>query len=241
MIIPAAISAAGFCFLICIRTVYRLMNTQQTIRSNPPRRSVLEEVGNAVTHGIGALLGIAGLVLLLVHSDTGIRLAASLIYGICFILMFLMSCLYHSFKWGTRVKRLWRRFDYISIYLLIGGTFTPLWLLFRGGTAGIAFCAAQWLLILTGITLIGVFGPEKARKIHMTLYVILGWCGLIFMPQMLRSSLPLFWFILAGGILYTLGIIPFAARKNGAHFIWHFFVLFGALAHWLGIYLYLYI
>ena len=217
------------------------MNTQQTIRINPPRRSVLEEVGNAVTHGIGALLGIAGLVLLLIHSDTGIRLAASLIYGICFILMFLMSCLYHSFRWGTRVKRLWRRFDYISIYLLIGGTFTPLWLLFRGGTAGIVLCAVQWLLILTGIALIGVFGPEKARKIHMTLYVVLGWCGLIFMPQMLRSSLSLFWFILSGGILYTLGIIPFAARKKGAHFIWHFFVLFGALAHWLGIYLYLYI
>ncbi len=217
------------------------MNTQQTIRINPPRRSVLEEVGNAVTHGIGALLGIAGLVLLLIHSDTGIRLAASLIYGICFILMFLMSCLYHSFRWGTRVKRLWRRFDYISIYLLIGGTFTPLWLLFRGGTAGIVLCAVQWLLILTGIALIGVFGPEKARKIHMTLYVVLGWCGLIFMPQMLRSSLSLFWFILSGGILYTLGIIPFAARKKGAHFIWHFFVLFGALTHWLGIYLYLYI
>ena len=217
------------------------MNTQQTIRINPPRRSVLEEVGNAVTHGIGALLGIAGLVLLLIHSDTGIRLAASLIYGICFILMFLMSCLYHSFRWGTRVKRLWRRFDYISIYLLIGGTFTPLWLLFRGGTAGIVLCAVQWLLILTGIALIGVFGPEKARKIHMTLYVVLGWCGLIFLPQMLRSSLSLFWFILSGGILYTLGIIPFAARKKGAHFIWHFFVLFGALAHWLGIYLYLYI
>ena len=217
------------------------MNTQQTIRINPPRRSVLEEVGNAVTHGIGALLGIAGLVLLLIHSDTGIRLAASLIYGICFILMFLMSCLYHSFRWGTRVKRLWRRFDYISIYLLIGGTFTPLWLLFRGGTAGIVLCAVQWLLILTGIALIGVFGPEKARKIHMTLYVVLGWCGLIFMPQMLRSSLSLFWFILSGGILYTLGIIPFAARKKGAHFIWHFFVLFGALAHWLRIYLYLYI
>lgn len=206
----------------------------------PPKRSVPEEVGNAVTHGIGAIFGIAGMVLLLIRSDTGIKLCASLVYGICLILMFLMSCLYHSFKWGTGVKRLWRRFDYISIYLLIGGTFTPLWLLYWGGTTGIACCIAEWALIVTGITLIGVFGPEKARKIHMALYVILGWCGLIFLPRMLKNNLSFFFFILGGGLLYTLGIIPFAIKKKGAHFIWHFFVLFGAAAHWFGIYLSLY-
>ena len=76
------------------------------VHKEPPRRSILEEVGNAVTHGIGALLGMAGLVLLLLRSDTGIRICASLIYGTCLILMFLMSCLYHGFKWGTKVKRL---------------------------------------------------------------------------------------------------------------------------------------
>ena len=212
-----------------------------TVRKEPPKRSVLEEVGNAVTHGIGALLGIAGLVLLLKRSDTGMKLFASLVYGICFVMMFLMSCLYHSFKWGTTVKRLWRRFDYISIYLLIGGTFTPMWLLFWKGTPGIIFCIAEWILIITGITLIGVFGTEKARKLHMALYVILGWCGLVFLPGMLRENLQLFFFTLGGGILYTIGIIPFAMKKTGAHFIWHFFVLFGAVVHWFGIYICLYI
>lgn len=207
---------------------------------DPPKRSVLEEVGNAVTHGIGALLGIAGLVLLLIRSDTGMKLCASLVYGICFILMFLMSCLYHGFKWGTGVKRLWRRFDYISIYLLIGGTFTPLWLLFWGGTSGIVLCIAEWTLILAGITLIGVFGPEKARKIHMSLYVVLGWAGLVFLPKMAGSNIPLLVWTLAGGLLYTIGIIPFAIKRKGAHFIWHFFVLFGAAAHWMGIRLCLY-
>ena len=214
---------------------------QNSARINPPRRSVLEEVGNAVTHGIGALLGIAGLILLLVHSDTGSKLYASLIYGLCFIMMFLMSCLYHSFRWGTGVKRLWRRFDYISIYLLIGGTFTPLWLLFWGETSGVLYCIAEWALIMAGITVIGIFGPEKAQKIHITLYIILGWLGLIFLPKMLNENLLLFWFTLAGGILYTLGIIPFAMKKSGAHFIWHFFVLFGAVVHWFGIYICLYI
>ncbi len=214
---------------------------KKTLRKEPPKRSVLEEVGNAVTHGVGALLGIAGMVLLLLRSRTGTQTCAALIYGICFILMFMMSCLYHSFRWGTTVKRVWRRFDYISIYLLIGGSFTPLWLLYLGGKAGTTCCIADWAAALTGITLIAVFGPEKYRRIHLALYVVLGWCGLVFLPKMIGSGdRMLFWFTLGGGLLYTLGIIPFAMKKKGAHFIWHFFVLFGALAHWFGIYLCLY-
>ena len=81
------------------------------VRKEPPKRSVLEEVGNAVTHGVGALGGIAALVLLLLKADTPAKLASALVYGICLVIMFLMSCLYHSFKWGTTVKRVWRRFD----------------------------------------------------------------------------------------------------------------------------------
>ena len=215
--------------------------SQTEIRKEPPKRSVAEEVGNAVTHGIGALLGIAGFVLLLIHSDTGTKVLASVVYGTCLILMFLMSCLYHSFKWGSAVKRLWRRFDYISIYLLIGGTFTPLWLLYWGGNGGTVFCIAEWIIILTGITLISVFGTDRARVIHMTLFVILGWCGLVFLPKMIRDSFILCIFTLGGGILYTIGIIPFASKRRGTHFVWHFFVLFGAIAHWLGIYLALYV
>ena len=215
-------------------------NGREAERKEPPKRTVLEEVGNAVTHGVGALLSIAGAVLLLARSETGPQLTGAIVYGSCLIMMFLMSCLYHSFRWGSTVKRLWRRFDYISIYLLIGGTFTPLWLLYRGGTTGTVLCIAEWAVIIAGITLIGVFGPDKARPVHMTLYVVLGWCGLVFLPRMVRHDIPLFLFTLGGGLLYTLGIIPFALKKKGAHFIWHFFVLFGAIAHWFGIFLYLY-
>ena len=214
--------------------------SKKLTRKEPPKRSVPEEVGNAVTHGTGALLGIAGLVLLLLKAETGTEVFAAVVYGTCFILMFLMSCLYHAFKWGTGVKRLWRRFDYLSIYLLIGGTFTPLWLVYWGGRTGTVCCIAEWAVILTGIVLISVFGPDRARKLHLALYIVLGWCGLVFLPRMIRDCLPLFFFILAGGLFYTLGIIPFALKRKGAHFIWHFFVLFGAVAHWFGIYLYVY-
>ena len=104
--------------------------------NEPPKRSILEEVGNAVTHGVGALCAVADLVLLILKSHTFTGLFCSIVYGFCLIMMFLMSCLYHSFRWGSTVKRVWRRFDYISIYLLIGGTFTPMWLLFWGGRPG---------------------------------------------------------------------------------------------------------
>lgn len=209
-------------------------------RPEPPRRSILEEVGNAVTHGVGALFAVAGLVLLLLRSHTPAQVASSLVYGICLVLMFLMSCLYHSFPWGSTVKRVWRRFDYISIYLLIGGTFTPLWLLLWGPPQGLWFCVALWAVLTVGIVFVAVFGPARFKPLHMTLYILLGWCGLIFFPRMLERSTGLFLFILGGGLLYTLGIIPFAKKRPGAHFIWHFFVFFGALAHFLGIYLYLY-
>ena len=90
--------------------------------NEPPKLTVLEEIGNAITHGVGAMLALAGMILLLVKSDTGLKIMASCFYGISLFILMLMSCLYHSFKSGSTVKRIWRRLDYSSIYLLIGGT-----------------------------------------------------------------------------------------------------------------------
>ena len=143
------------------------MSQDRRMRNEPPKRSVLEEVGNAVTHGVGALLGIAGLVLLLLKADTSLGVVCALVYGLCLVIMFLMSCLYHSFRWGSGVKRLWRRFDYISIYLLIGGTFTPMWLLFWRGLSGTVLCCVQWAVIITGIVFVAVFGPGRPKALHI--------------------------------------------------------------------------
>ena len=208
--------------------------------NEPPKRSILEEIGNAVTHGVGALFAAAGLVLLILKARTPAGLISAVVYGICLFLMFLMSCLYHSFRWGSRVKRLWRRFDYISIYLLIGGTFTPMWLLFWRGRTALLLCLIQWSLILLGAIFVAVFGPGRPRILHPILFVVLGWVGLVFLPRMIRENLPLFLCTLIGGMFYTVGIIPFALKRRGAHFLWHFFVFFGAAVHWFGIYFFLY-
>lgn len=207
--------------------------------NNPPRRSVLEEIGNAISHGIGALLSIVALIFMLRKSDSTIKTTAILVYFFGLFILFTMSTLYHSFSYGSKVKRLFRRFDYSSIYLLIGSTYAPIVLCYVGGTYGLIFFIIQWAIIITGITLIGVFGPNRLKYIHFPLYFILGWSAILFLPRMIKEDLNLFLWILSGGIIYCLGMIPFVRDHKVSHFIWHIFVLLGAIVQWIGIYLYI--
>jgi hemolysin III len=205
-----------------------------------PKRGILEEIGNAVTHGVGSVFSIVVLILMLINSKTSVETISAIIYFIGMFMMFTMSCLYHAFKTDSKVKRLFRRFDYLSIYLLIGSTYAPILLSFVGGVEGIVICAIQWVIIVTGVTIIGVFGPNRPKWLHFTLYFILGWCGIILVPILIKD-LTFFLLILAGGIVYTIGIIPFVLKKKVAHFIWHFFVLFGAVIQWIGIFITIYL
>lgn len=237
-----------------IREKYRALN-------EAPKRSVLEEIGNSVTHGVGAILAIVAFVLMIRKSDTPQKIVSACVYGFCMFFMMLMSCLYHAFKYGSTVKRIWRRFDYTSIYLLIGGTFAPILLVFWGNPdyqmllspnfgidnfyqiLGIVVFIVQWVVIITGITLVCIFGPGRIKFINFPLYFTIGWAGILFIPGFFQTNnYELFYYILGGGIIYTLGMIPFAAlnKKEGAHFLWHFFVLAGAIVQYLGILFYIF-
>ena len=116
----------------------------------PPKRSLLEEIGNAITHGVGVLCGIVLLILMLLKSESPLEAIASTVYGGCLIIMMLMSTLYHAFKSDSMVKRIFRRFDYSSIYLLIGGTFAPLFLVYLGNQMGIILFIISLGSILLG-------------------------------------------------------------------------------------------
>lgn len=205
-------------------------------RNEPPRLTLGAEVFNAVSHGLGALAAVGALTLLLIRSHSGMEILASCFYGISMVVMMLMSCVYHAMPSGSTAKRVCRRFDYTSIYLLIGGTFAPILLLYLGGKAGILLFCVQWAVILTGVTLVFVFGPGRWRGLHFTLYFLIGWSGLVFLPRMYLHSRTLLWFIFAGGLAYTLGMIPFAGKRKYDHCVWHIFVLAGAALHFLGIY-----
>ena len=209
-------------------------------KNEPPRLSIGEEVFNAISHGVGTGLSIAGFVFLLIRSRTGLQLTAACFYGISMIVMMLSSCIYHAMPSGSRIKRVCRRFDYSSIYLLIGGTFAPVLLVFMGNSVGIVFFCIQWAVILAGITLVAVFGPGKWRPLHFTLYFVIGWSGLLFLPTLYRYDRTLLLLIFLGGAAYTLGMIPFARKRKYDHWVWHLFVLAGALFHWVGIYTRLY-
>lgn len=207
---------------------------------NPPKRPILEEIGNSITHGIGAAFAIFALILMLLASDRPVEYISSCIYFFGMFVMFLSSCLYHAFVHGSKVKRLFHRFDYSSIYLLIGATFAPVLLCHFGNIFGYVFFAIQWSIIAAGVTFVGIFGPKRLSFIHIPLYVVLGWSALMLLPDLITSNFSLAIWVLVGGVAYTVGIIPFAIRARVSHFIWHFFVLAGAVIHWIGIYLYLF-
>ena len=208
---------------------------------NPPKRGLLEEIGNAVTHGVGAAFAVVAIVFMLAFQSSKEELVGAIIYSVGLFVLFCISALYHAFPYGSAVKRLFRRFDYSSIYLLIGATFAPILLVYIGGVKGTIFFLVQWLLIALGITLISVFGAGKLRFIHFPLYIILGWSGLILLPEMISRDFAFFLYIILGGVVYSLGIIPFAIKAKVSHFIWHFFVLGGAVLQWIGIFKYIYL
>ena len=208
---------------------------------NPPKRALLEEIGNAVTHGAGSVFAVFAIIFMLINAETTRERIGAWVYFFGLFVMFTMSCLYHAFPHGSCVKRIFRRFDYSCIYLLIGATFAPILLSYIGGVFGLVFFIVQWAVIITGITFVAVYGPGRLRFLHIPLYIILGWCGIVFMPRMLANDPWFCFYILGGGVVYSLGIIPFTMKAKVSHFIWHFFVLAGAVLQWVGVYMHVYL
>lgn len=199
-----------------------------------------EEIANAISHGIGAILGIIALVLMLLKSTNGYEVFGSLVFGLSIITLYSMSTLYHAFRNDSKVKRVFKRFDHISIYVLIGGTFAPIFIMVVDKPLGWYYLVGQWVLILLGI----IFKAIKINKFkvpHLMLYLLLGWSGLSLFGPLYAFSSSAFYYILAGGIAYTIGVIFYALSRvfKYSHFVWHIFVFLGTLLHFIAIYGYL--
>ena len=150
-----------------------------------------EEIFNAVTHGVGAGLAVAALVLLIVKSVAdggGILLAAALVYGIAQLLEYLMSTLYHALA-AERAKRVFKVLDHSGIYLLIAGTYTPYCLITLGHVGGIWLAAFVWAVSLVGIAF-EAFWTYRPRWISAVLYVALGWSIVFFIPTLFAELAP---------------------------------------------------
>lgn len=206
------------------------------IKKEKRPQSLGEEIGNAVTHGVGAIFSIVALILMLLKQDRGMEVTAAIVFGISMLFVYLSSCLYHCFKRGSKVKNVFRIFDHSSIYILIAGTYTPILLCAIGGWVGWTYFGVQWAIVLIGI-LLRVFKPTKSTLPQVILCLVLGWSGLAILPQLYSFDPALMWYVLGGGLAYSVGIAFYASRFKYAHFIWHFFVIFGTLLHFIGIYI----
>jgi hemolysin III len=200
----------------------------------------LEEQLNAVTHGIGALLGIAGLVLLIVlrNTDHVWSLFSVIVYGISIIILFTASTLYHSVT-NESYKHHFRIVDHVSIYLLIAGTYTPVLLLLLKDSLGWELFWTVWIIAVFGIVL-KLFFTGKFELFSTLLYLVMGWL-VIFDISNLSNAIGSggMWLLIAGGLSYTIGIIFYVfERIPFNHVIWHLFVLGGAICHFLMILLY---
>lgn len=222
-------------------------------RKNLPERSkdgsihVTDEVINTVTHLAGAIFSLLGTVLLIVFSATDGKVwhvVSFSIYGFSLITLFTASSLHHGLELKPKFNELFRLFDYLAIYLLIAGTYTPLCLVVQRNAWGWSLFGVVWALTALGITIKAVF-PRLPRWVSHTFYICIGWVGAVLIVKSFGIiGMEGFLMILGGGILYTAGAVIYYLEKPnpvpgkfGFHEIWHLFVLAGAAMHYLFMYI----
>ncbi|MBT8284646.1 MAG: hemolysin III family protein [Flavobacteriaceae bacterium] len=198
-----------------------------------------EELLNTLSHGLGILLGLLGFVIMWENHKTSVPWAtlSLVIYSISVILLFTASTVYHAVD-DPRIKRKLRILDHISIYILIAGTYTPVALITLSDSQGIPLFFVVWGVAIAG-TLFKIFYIGKLEWLSLMLYLVMGWL-IVFDFGFLWSQLSTdgIFLLFLGGAFYTLGTVFYAIRKIPYnHFIWHLFVLGGAVSHWFLIYI----
>jgi hemolysin III len=192
-----------------------------------------EEKLNAISHGLGAILGIAGLVLLLVFNQdkTAWSLFSVIVYGISIIILFAASTLYHIIR-REQLKHYFRIIDHISIYLLIAGTYTPVCLIALEQGLGWPIFWIVWGIAAFGVVL-KLFFTGRFEAFSVILYLTMGWLVILDYSQLSESiGVSGMRWLFAGGLAYTVGIVFYAFdRILFNHVIWHLFVLAGAVCH----------
>ncbi|MFT3931552.1 MAG: hemolysin III family protein [Spongiibacteraceae bacterium] len=193
---------------------------------------------NAFTHLIGAVLALAGsivLVVIAVHSGDFWKIVSVSVYGATLVLLYSLSTLYHSIR--GRAKDILRELDHHSIYLLIAGSYTPFCLVTLRGPWGWSLFGTVWALAVIG-SLEELRPKRGGRVVSVVLYAVMGWMVVVALNPLIKALGPigLSWLI-AGGLFYTIGIIFYALdkRMKHAHGIWHLFVLAGSTAHYIAI------
>ncbi len=207
-----------------------------------PKYTLAEELINSISHGIGALLGIAALVLCIVYatikSDAWAVVGVS-IYGATLVILYTISTIYHALK-INKAKRVFRVLDHCSVFLLIAGTYTPYTLVTLNGTLGWVIFGIVWGLTILGIVFNSI-DVDRYQNISVILNLLVGWIVIIAFKPLLESlGVPGVVLLITGGVLYSIGAFLYAVVKKVKfmHSIFHFFVVAGSVCHFFSIFFY---
>jgi hemolysin III len=198
---------------------------------------------NSLTHWVGAVLALIGLIaLLLVGWGTPAKVISLVIYGVSLIFLFSASATYHTVNRKDKVLEIFRKVDHAAIFLLIAGTYTPFCVIAFSGFWQWGMLSIVWSLALIGI-IVKIFYIRSPRWLNAGIYVIMGWLGIAAAGQIF-NALPVWvitWLVV-GGVIYTLGAIVYSTKifnfvpgVFGFHEIWHIFVILAAMAHFIAV------
>jgi hemolysin III len=206
-----------------------------------PAYSVKEEIVNVITHGLGLLLSIPALVLLIVYASlygTVWHIVSFSIYGSTLVTLYLASTLYHAAR-KPKVKENLNIFDHAAIYLLIAGTYTPFLMVTLRGPWGWSLFGVVWGLAVVGVVM-KFFFMSKYKIVSALAYVLMGWVIIIAVKPLINNlDTGGLWWLLAGGISYTIGAVLYTLKRLPYHHgIFHVFVLGGSFAHWVAVFCY---
>lgn len=230
----------GYNVLVKIKMLHEtkvMKMLKKSITKDKPAMPVytpMEELLNTLSHGVGALLAIWGVIALVIKNCGDKRsLPGILIYGATLFTLYSVSSIYHALPAGN-LKSMFRKFDHCSIFLLIAGTYTPLCMNYITETAGTVVLLTVWAVAVVGIIL-NLIDVNKFSKISMVCYLVMGW-SVVFIskPAMRCLSYPQLQWLFIGGIFYSVGAVLYVIGKKVKyiHFIWHLFVLTGSICHY---------
>lgn len=203
-------------------------------------QSPQEERLNAFTHSIGILFCLIAMPIILVAVYDENKLSyfySVLAFGVGMLLVYTFSTLYHAVK-KEKAKDVLQIADHISIYFLIAGTYTPLMVRYLESETAFIFLTIMWSIVAVGVVF-KIFFTKRFKYLSVILYLLLGWM-IVFVLKPLLQNIPLtvLWWIIAGGFSYTTGVYFFMKdHKIYYHAVWHLFVLFGTLAHFVSVWM----
>ena len=201
---------------------------------------------SAITHGVGAVLALAGTAALLLRAlqrDSALLVVVFLVYGLSMTCLYTASTLYHCLNTSVPARIALRKYDHCSIYLLIAGSYTPICLTALRHSGGPALLAVVWSVGLLGMVLT-IAKLSIPRWLTSAIYLFMGWLAIFAILPIYRALPPYgFFWLLAGGLLYTVGGVLYAVKwpgqhnpRFGCHEIFHVFILLGSVAHFVMMY-----